>query len=224
MEIRNFARVEDVLPTPDLVAVQRRSYDQFVQADAHPKSRKNVGLEAIFREMFPIESYDGKLRLEYICYELGRPRYSPHDCRRLRLTYGRPLRARLRFVKPDGAIQEDVYLGDMPIMIGGGEFIVNGAQRVIVAQLHRSPGGDFQEDTRSSEKRLHSCRIIPERGSWIEIDVSRKDVLNIRVDQSGRFPVTVFLRAISAEYSTNADILRAFYETTYEDIPQRGGA
>src|SRR5208283_2906701 len=95
---------------------------------------------------------------------------------------------------------------------------------VIVAQLHRSPGVDFQEDTRTTEKRLHSCRIIPERGSWIEIDVSRKDVLYIRVDQSGRFPITCFIRALSPEFSTNADIIRRFYETEFEEIPQRGGA
>ena len=223
-KVRNYGRVQDAVPVPNLVDVQRASYVRFLQESLPAKSRKDIGLEAIFREMFPIKSYDGKLSLEYVCYELGRPRYSPENCRRLRMTYGRPLRARLRLVKPDSAIQEDVYLGDMPIMVGGGEIIINGAQRVIVAQLHRSPGVDFQEDTRSTEKRLHSCRIIPERGSWIEIDVSRKDVLNIRVDQSGRFPVTGFVRALSPEFSTNADIIRRFYETEYEEIPQRGGA
>ena len=224
MLIRQFARVPETVAVPDLVEVQTRSYRRFLQETSAPKSRKNVGLEALFREMFPIKSYDGTLSLEYICYDLGRARYSEEDCRRLRLTYGRPLRARLRLNKPNGAIQEDVYLGDIPIMIGGGEFIVNGAQRVIVAQLHRSPGVDFQEDTRTTEKRLHSCRIIPERGSWIEIDVSRKDVLYIRVDQSGRFPITCFIRALSPDFSTNADIIRQFYETEFEEIPARGGA
>ena len=223
MQIRNYARIDDVLPVPDLTEVQIRPFARFLQEDALPKKRKNLGLEAIFQEMFPITSSDGSLSLRYICYELGRPRYSIEDCRRLRMTYGRPLRVRLRLDKPEGAIQEDVYLGDMPIMIGGGEFIINGAQRVIVAQLHRSPGVDFQEDTRTTEKRLHSCRIIPERGSWIELDVSRKDVLFIRVDQSGRFPVTCFIRALGEEYSTPADIIKLFYETGYEDIPSRGG-
>ena len=224
METRDFSRTQDVIPIPDLVLVQTRSYARFVQEPTHPKKRKRVGLEAIFRETFPIESYDGKLKLEYVCYDLGRPRYTVADCRRLRMTYGRPLRARLRLVKPDSAVQEDVYLGYMPIMIGGGEFIVNGAQRVIVAQLHRSPGVDFQEDTRTTEKRLHSCRIIPERGSWIELDVSRKDILFIRVDQSGRFPVTCFIRALSGEFSTDADIIKQFYDTKLMDVPQRGGA
>jgi DNA-directed RNA polymerase subunit beta len=224
MQIRDYSRVEDALPVPNLVDVQTRSFERFIQSETHSKSRKSQGLEGIFNEMMPIESYDGTMTLEYICYELGRPRYSLEDCRKLRLTYGRPLRARLRLTKPDGAVQEDVYLGDMPIMVGGGEFVVNGAQRVIVAQLHRSPGVDFQVDTRSTEKRLHSCRIIPERGSWIEIDVSRKDVLHIRVDQSGRFPITCFLRAVSSEFGGDADIIKLFYETGYEDIPKRGGA
>ena len=224
METQNYSRISEVIPVPNLVEIQTRSYARFLQESAHPKGRKNVGLEALFREIFPIKSYDGKLALDYICYELGRPRYSPEDCCRLRLTYGRPLRARLRLVRPEQAVQEDVYLGDIPIMLGGGEFIVNGAHRVIVAQLHRSPGVDFQEDTRTTEKRLHSCRIIPERGSWIEIDVSRKDVLFIRVDQSGRFPITTFIRALSPDYSTNADIIRQFFETEFEEIPQRGGA
>jgi DNA-directed RNA polymerase subunit beta len=224
MQIHDFSRVKGVIPVPDLVEVQTRSYARFLQESAPAKGRKSVGLEALFREMFPIKSYDGRLSLEYICYELGRPRYSPENCRRLRLTYGRPLRARLRLVRPDGAVQEDVYLGDVPIMLGGGEFVVNGAQRVIVAQLHRSPGVDFQEDTRTTEKRLHSCRIIPERGSWIEIDVSRKEVLYIRVDQSGRFPITTFIRALAPEFSQTADIIRRFYDTEFEEIPQRGGA
>jgi len=224
MQTRDYARISDALPVPSLVEVQVNSYARFLQAEVPPKRRKNVGLEAIFREMFPIKSYDGTLSIEYVCYELGRSRYSCEDCRHLRMTYGRPLRARLRLVKPDSAIQEDVYLGDMPIMVGGGEFIINGAERVIVAQLHRSPGVDFQEDTRSSEKRLHSCRIIPERGSWIELDVNRKESLNIRVDQSGRFPITCFVRALSPEYSTNADLINLFYPTEFEEIPQRGGA
>jgi len=222
MEIRNFGRIQNSLPVPDLVRLQTNSYDRFLQADVPAQKRKNEGLEAVFREMFPIKGYDGKLSLEYISYDLGKPRYSPEDCLRLKLTYGRPLRVRLRLIK-DHPVQEDVYLGDFPIMMGGGEFIVNGAERVIVAQLHRSPGVDFQEDTKSSEKRLYSCRIIPERGSWIEIDVNRKDVVSIRVDQSGRFPVTCFVRALSPEYSTNADIIRLFYDTEYLEVPRRGG-
>ena len=223
MEIRYYGKIQDYMEVPDLVQLQTRSYERFLQADLAPNRRRNEGLEAILREMFPIKGYDGKMSLEYVNYELGGPRYTPEDCVNLRLTYGRPLRVRLRLVK-DQPIEESVYLGDLPIMLGGGEFIINGAERVIVAQLHRSPGVDFQEDTKSTEKRLYSCRIIPERGSWIEIDISRKDIVSIRVDQSGRFPVTGFVRALSPEYSTNADIIRLFYETEYLDVPKRGGA
>ena len=222
METRNFAKNRDQVRIPSLVAVQTESYGRFLQADATPRSRKAHGLEAILREMFPIISYDGRISLEYMGYELGRPRYTPADCRRLRLTYGRPWRVRLRLVK-EQPVQEDVYLGDLPIMMGGGEFLVNGAERVIVSQLHRSPGVDFQEDTRSLERRLHSCRIIPERGSWIEMDVSRKDVLSIRVDQSGRFPATIFLRAMSQDYSTDTKTIKLFYDTEWAEVPKRGG-
>ncbi len=124
------------------------------------------------------------ISLEYIKYELGKPRYDPDECRQLRLTYGRPFRVWLRLRKAEGEpVEEEVYLGDMPIMIGGGEFIINGAERVVVRQLHRSPGVDFVVE-READKDLHSCRIIPERGCWIEINVTKKDTLGVRIDQS----------------------------------------
>jgi len=212
MEIRDYSRVGDATQVPDLVEIQTQSYRAFLQVDVPPRQRQLRGLEVILRETFPIQSYDGTLSLEYLYYELGRPRYAPHECRRLRLTYGYPFKIRCRLDKPQ-PVEEDVYLGELPIMIGGGEFIINGAERVIVSQLHRSPGVDFNQTVHASGKRLHTCRIIPERGSWIEIAVSKKDVLNVRIDQSGRFPATTLLRAMSADYSTNGDILRTFYET-----------
>ncbi|MCS6897692.1 MAG: DNA-directed RNA polymerase subunit beta, partial [Nitrospira sp.] len=148
--------------------------------------------------------------MEYLRYELGRPRYDPDECRKLRLTYGRPFRVWLRLVK-DQPVEEEVYLGDMPIMIGGGEFIINGAERVVVSQLHRSPGVDFTAETDGSDRKMHSCRIIPERGSWIEIKVSKRDTLQIRIDQTGKFSAMTLLRAMDPKYSTNADILRALH-------------
>jgi len=213
MEIRNYGRVGDTLPVPNLTALQRESYGRFLQDDVLPSRRKNEGLEAILRETFPIKSYDGTMSLEYLRYELGRPRYTAEDCRRLRLTYGRPLKIVARLDKPSGAVEEDVYLGEMPIMMGGGEFIINGAERVIVTQLHRSPGVDFRQEVHATGKRLHACRIIPERGSWFEITVSKKDALHVRIDQSGKFAATTLLRAMSEKYSTNADILRLFHDT-----------
>ncbi len=162
-------------------------------------SRKDQGIESVLREIFPIESYDKNLRLEYVRYELGKPRYEPHECRQLRLTYGRPFRVWLRLTKEE-PIEEEVYLGDMPIMLGGGEFIINGAERVVVSQLHRSPGVDFVSDTDVTERKLHSCRIIPERGSWIELNISKKDTLTVRIDQSGKFSAMTLLRAMDAKY------------------------
>ena len=153
----------------------------------------------MLREIFPIESYDKSLRLEYLRYELGKPRYEPDECRQLRLTYGRPFKVWLRLTK-EQPIEEEVYLGDMPIMLGGGEFIINGAERVVVSQLHRSPGVDFVDGNGGGgERRLHSCRIIPERGSWIELNVTRKESLAVRIDQSGKFSAMMLLRAMDPQ-------------------------
>ncbi len=208
-----FGRVTEVQPVPNLVELQTRAYADFLQDDVPYGERRNVGLEAILREIFPIKSFNGELSLEYVGYELGRPRYTPDECRRLRLTYGAPFKVRVRLDKED-AIEEEVYLGEIPHMLGGGEFIINGAERVIVTQLHRSPGVDFSVAIQTGERKLHSCWIIPERGSWIELNVSKKDILQVRIDQSGKFPCTSLLRALSDEYTSDADILRTFYRTT----------
>ncbi|MGB2801511.1 MAG: DNA-directed RNA polymerase subunit beta, partial [Phycisphaerae bacterium] len=167
------------------------------------------------REVFPITSYDGSLRLDYVSYRLGRPRYTPDQCRALRLTYGRPFRITVRLSGQayEAPIEEEVYVGELPIMMGGGEFIINGAERVIVSQLHRSPGVDFSMTLEAGDRRLHSCRIIPERGSWIEINVSKKDVLQMRIDQSTKIPVTAFLRAMDPKYADTEALIRLFYET-----------
>ncbi|MHC4117510.1 MAG: DNA-directed RNA polymerase subunit beta [Planctomycetota bacterium] len=213
--IRNFGRTQDAVETPDLVAVQREGYGHFLQKDVAPTKRKCVGLEAIFQETFPIESYDKKMVLEYLYYELENPHYTPMQCRQLRLTYGYPLKiwCRLRSKEGEDLAEQAMYLGEMPVMIGGGEFIVNGAVRVIVSQLHRSPGVDFLIESKEGDRVLHGGRVIPERGSWIEISVTNKDQLVVRIDQSSKIPATVFLRAMSPEYSTTQDILRLFYET-----------
>src|SRR5947209_17588203 len=211
-QIRNFGRFGDAVEVPNLTDVQTRSYDRFLQLEAATEKRTPTGLEGVLREIFPIESYDKTLSLQYIKYELGKPRYGPDECRQLRVTYGRPFRVWLRLNK-EQPVEEEVYLGDMPIMIGGGEFIINGAERVVVSQLHRSPGVDFVVETEASERKLHSCRIIPERGSWIEINVTKKDTLGVRIDQSGKFSAMTLLRAMDPTYSTDADILKAFFPT-----------
>jgi len=212
-DVRNFGKMGDVLPVPPLTSIQTDSYARFLQADVPPGQRKNEGLEGLLREVFPIESYDGNMLLEYISYELGTPRYTPDECRQLRLTYGMPFRVRVRLVRKDAdAIVEDsIYLGELPVMMGGGEFIINGAERVIVSQLHRSPGVDFLKQQAEGDRALHACRIIPERGSWIEIFVTKRDVLAVRIDQSAKMAATTFLRAMDSAYGTNEALVKAFY-------------
>ncbi|HET6326312.1 MAG TPA: DNA-directed RNA polymerase subunit beta [Planctomycetaceae bacterium] len=210
--IRSLGIVRGDFEIADLTRIQTESYARFLQLERGPRERKSQGLEEILREVFPIESYDGQYRLEYLRYELGKPRYTPTECRQLRLTYGRPFRVWLRLVK-EQPIEEEVYLGDMPIMLGGGEFIINGAERVVVSQLHRSPGVDFVLSSEPGERKNYSCRIIPERGSWIELVVSKKETLGVRIDQSGKFSAMTLLRAMSSEFSTDSALIRLFYET-----------
>jgi len=213
--VRDFSRFGDAMAVPDLICIQTRSYEQLLQATTAPHERQAQGLEALLREVFPIESYDGNLKLEYLSYDLDPPRYTPDECRELGLTYGMPFRIRVRLRRKDReeVQEESIYLGDIPIMMGGGEFIVNGSERVIVSQLHRSPGVDFVKESAEGDRALHACRIIPERGSWIEINVTRKDVLAIRIDQSSKIPATTFLRAMDEKFGTDEALVRAFYDT-----------
>jgi DNA-directed RNA polymerase subunit beta len=212
-EIRDFSKRGDALPIPNLIDVQIESYQRFLQKEIEPAKRKNEGLQALLREVFPIESYDGNLRLEYISYELSEPRYTTDECRALRLTFGMPFRIQVRFVRKDRdeVMEDSIYLGEIPIMIGGGEFIINGAERVIVNQLHRSPGVDFLVEVQEGDRPLHGCRVIPERGSWIECSVTKKDALAVRIDQSSKIPATTFLRALDKKLGTSEAIIREFY-------------
>jgi DNA-directed RNA polymerase subunit beta len=232
--VRDFSKRGDAIPVPDLTEVQSKAYDRFLQQDVDPSARTGeAGLESLLREVFPIESYDGTMRLEYLYYKLDEARYTPRECKDLRLTYGMPFRVAVRLVRDDvdEVPQEEIYLGEIPIMLGGGEFIVNGAERVIVCQLHRSPGVDFGIVSSIGDRPLHSARIIPERGSWIELEVTKKDVLTMRIDQSTKIAATTFLRALwdpSVEdeatkeaggppLSSTDAILEAFYDV--EEIP-----
>jgi DNA-directed RNA polymerase subunit beta len=213
--VRNFGKVHDAIDVSDLVTIQKDSYEHFLQRDVAPTRRKNFGIEALFREIFPIHNYDKSMYLEYRYYELESPRYIANECRQLRLTYGYPLKVccRLRSKDDEDLAEQTIYLGEMPVMIGGGEFIINGAERVIVSQLHRSPGVDFLIESKEGDRILHGGRIIPERGSWIEIGVTHKDVLVVRIDQSIKIPATVFLRAIDPAFGTTEQIIRSFYST-----------
>ena len=212
-KVRNFGTIAGEFALSDLTQIQTESYARFLQLEADPRHRLDYGIEGILKEIFPIESYDGQHRLEYVRYELGKPRYTPTECKQLRMTYGRPFRVWLRLMKEQPA-EEEVYLGDMPIMLGGGEFIINGAERVVVSQLHRSPGVDFVSASEPGEKKTFSCRIIPERGSWIELNISKRETLGVRIDQSGKFAATTLLRAMNPELSTDAALVKLFYTVT----------
>jgi len=212
--VRDFSKRGDALSIPNLVRVQQVAYERFLQQEA-PDGKKDphMGLEGLLREVFPIVSYDGNMQLEYLYYRLDEPRYTSDECRELRLTYGLPFRVAVRLVRKDVAEipEEEIYLGEVPILMGGGEFIINGAERVIVNQLHRSPGVDFSIASLEADRPLHSARVIPERGSWIELEVSKKDVLQMRIDQSTKIPATTFLRALDEGFSTTDTLLQTFY-------------
>ena len=228
--VRDFSKLGDAVEVPDLTELQARAYEKFLQQDVPADKREPVGLEGLLREVFPIVSYDEKIRIEYHKYHLEKPRYTPLECRELRLTYGLPLRVTVRLIMEgrEEDVTEDIYLGDIPVMLGGGEFIVNGAMRVIVSQLHRSPGIDFSIAQTLHDRPLHSAKIVPERGSWIELEVTKKDVLGMKIDQSAKIAATTFLRAlwnplaegegreVVPPFSTTDRILESFYDV--EDV------
>ena len=219
---RSYRKHREILEVPNLIELQLKSYEDFLQLNVPAINRTNKGLQGIIQEIFPIPNYDGTIIMKYLGYELGKPRYSPDECRKLKLTYGSPFRMRVKLEFTDNRkpIEEEVYLGEIPLMIGGGEFIIHGADRVIVSQLHRSPGVDFSVESDGGEKHLHSCWIIPERGSWIDVAVTKKDTLVIQIDKSGKFPVTIFIRAWGEQFATDEAILKLFYHR--EKISLRG--
>ncbi|RMH56182.1 MAG: DNA-directed RNA polymerase subunit beta [Candidatus Hydrogenedentota bacterium] len=212
----SFAKLEPSVELPDLVEVQRRSYDWFLQLDVDPDKRKDQGLESVFREIFPIaDTYEKNLILEYVGYSLGEPKYSEFECSERDQTYAAPLKIKVRLInRLTGEIREqDVYMGDIPLMTSRGTFIINGAERVIVNQIHRSPGVVFDHDegkTHPAGKRLYSGKVLPYRGSWIEMEYEVGEILNVRLDRKRKIPVTTFLRVLGLE--TNEAILRHFYK------------
>ena len=232
IRIRDYSKRGDALRVPDLTRVQQDAYKRFLQLDVDPEKRsKLIGLESLLREIFEmdappgakthikgIKSYDGSMRLEYTHYILEEPRYTPDECRELRLTFGRPFKVGVKFIREttNEVTTEEIYLGEVPILMGGGEFIVNGAERAIVSQLHRSPGVDFSIASSYGDRPLHSARIIPERGSWIELEVNKKDQLAMRIDQSTKLAATTFLRALddhdNPRFSSTDQLLELFYE------------
>ncbi|MBL8529027.1 MAG: DNA-directed RNA polymerase subunit beta [Burkholderiales bacterium] len=237
---KSFAKRASVLPVPFLLATQIDSFSAFLQAETPPDTRKNAGLQAAFTSIFPISSHSGNARLDFVSYALGTPPFDVKECQQRGLTFASPLRARVRLTIMDREAskptvkevkEQEVYMGEIPLMTSTGSFIINGTERVIVSQLHRSPGVFFEHDrgkTHSSGKLLFSARVIPYRGSWLDFEFDPKDYLYFRVDRRRKMPVTTLLKAIG--YTPEA-ILKEFFvfdtfhfargEMEFEIVPER---
>ncbi len=209
----HFGKIKEVIAPPNLIELQTNSYREFLQTDTPPSRRKNMGLQAVFTEVFPIESYDGKCILDFHSYEIGEPKHDWLECLREGITYGAPLHVTFLLKEEKNAKEEKVFMGELPLMTPQGTFVINGAERVIVSQLHRSPGLAFEASQHPNGKTLHSFRIIPDRGSWYEAQFDTSDLLYVYLDRKKRrrkFLTTTFFRALG--YGTDADILKLFYD------------
>ena len=173
-----FQEKKEVIDLPNLIEVQIKSYNEFLQFDKLPHERENVGLQEVFNEVFPIKSYDEKTILEYLSYSLSIPKYTPEECIRRGITYNVTLKVKLRLTDETGIKEEEVYMGTIPIMTQNGTFIINGAERVIVSQLHRSPGISFESERHPKGTMLYSFRIIPYAGSWLEGAFDLNDLIH----------------------------------------------
>ena len=219
---RSYSKTPAV-PITNLISVQKESYEQFLQANVPAADRKSIGLQAVFKSVFPIKDFSNKAELQFVAYELEQPKYDVEECRERGMTYQAPLKVTVRLVvwevdpesgkrKPYDMKESDVYFGEIPLMTENGTFIVNGTERVIVSQLHRSPGIFFDENpskTGGSGKMIFSARIIPNRGSWIDFEFDTKDILYVRIDRRRKLPATTLLRALG--YGTE-DLLNHFYQ------------
>jgi DNA-directed RNA polymerase subunit beta len=247
----NFGKIKEIVVPPNMIELQTNSYAEFLQADASPKKRnKQAGLESVFQEVFPIDSYDGKCKLAYDSYEVGAPKIDWLECLREGLTYGAPLYVTFLLKEENkSAKEEKVFMGELPLMTPQGTFVINGAERVVVSQLHRSPGIAFEATQHPNGKMLHSFRVIPDRGSWYEAQFDTSDLLYVYLDRKKRrrkFLTTTFFRALSfldveggigkgkdngeKTRGTDEEILKLFYEIEeltvkeaekLEDLPNR---
>jgi len=228
LPVLSFAKLDQGMPMPHLLDIQTRAFASLLQPDGKGAERADVGLERVFKDVFPIQDVNGNYSLEFVKYGLGEPKYAVEECIERDMTYSVPLKATLQLVvmeevgettktkRPKNIIEKEVYLGELPILTPLGTFVINGAERVIVSQLHRSPGVVFEESIHPNGQRLFSARIIPFRGSWVEFTIDIHDVIFVHIDKKKKFPATALLRAFG--YGTNADILTLFYATKEIDI------
>ena len=221
---KSFGRIPEAVQMPNLIEVQRSSYEQFLQRETRAPQRKEEGVEAVFKSVFPIKDFNERAVLEYVTYEFEEPKYDVEECVQRDMTYAAPLKVKLRLIvfetdEETGARsvkdikEQDVYMGDIPLMTEKGTFIVNGTQRVIVSQMHRSPGVFFDHDkgkTHASGKLLFAARVIPYRGSWLDFEFDAKDIVYVRIDRRRKLPATTFLMALGMD---GEEILSTFYKT-----------
>ncbi|MCC6333267.1 MAG: DNA-directed RNA polymerase subunit beta [Myxococcales bacterium] len=235
---KSFAKINKVIEIPNLINIQKQSYEKFLQADVAPEKREDVGLQAVFKSVFPIRDFNETSSLEFVSYNLEKPKYDVDECRQRGMTFAAPIKVVVRLVVWDkdeetGAQsirdvkEQEVYFGEIPLMTENGTFIINGTERVVVSQLHRSPGAFFDHDkgkSHSSGKLLYNARVIPSRGSWLDFEFDHKDLLYVRIDRRRKLPVTVLIRALGAvpdaakknplEFrGTTEEILNYFYAT-----------
>src|SRR5690349_18659363 len=221
----SFGKLEQGMEMPHLLDIQTQAFEALLQTDAAAHEREDVGLERVFKDLFPITDVHENFSLEFVRYSLGEPKYTVEECIERDMTYSAPLKATLQLVineevngvkRPRNIIEKEVYLGELPLLTPLGTFVINGAERVIVSQLHRSPGVVFEESTHPNGQRLISSRIIPFRGSWVEFTVDIHDVVYVHIDKKKKFPATALLRAFG--YGSNSDILRLFFAVRDLDL------
>src|SRR6202050_5647896 len=220
---KNLGRVHRIIEVPNLIDIQKSSYDKFLQSTIPQSERHEIGLQAVFRSVFPIKDFNGTSELVFVSYNLEKPKYDVEECRQRGMTYAAPIKVTTQLMiydTRDGGErivrdikEQEVYFGEIPLMTDTGTFIINGTERVVVSQLHRSPGVFFDHDkgkTHSSGKLLYSARVIPYRGSWLDFEFDPKDIIFVRIDRRRKMHATVLLRALG--YSTQ-DLLNYFYST-----------
>src|SRR6476619_2501786 len=209
----HFGKLKEAIEPPNLIELQINSYNEFFQKDLEPSRRKSVGLQAVFREFFPFFGFEEKSSLDFVSYELGEPKMSAIECQREGQTYSAPLYVTFRYKDEKSTKEEKVYMGEIPLMTPQGTFVINGAERVVVSQLHRSPGICFETQQHLNGRWLFGFRIIPDRGTWLEVQFDNNDLLYVYLDRRRRrrkFLITTLLRAIG--YSSDIDLLNLFYE------------
>src|SRR4051812_48137745 len=221
---KNFAKITKIIDIPNLIDIQKQSYEKFLQKDTALDQREDVGLQGVFKSVFPIKDFSETSSLEFVSYNLEKPKYDVDECRQRGMTFAAPIKVVIRLVVWDvneetgsqsirDVKEQEVYFGEIPLMTENGTFIINGTERVVVSQLHRSPGVFFDHDkgkTHSSGKLLYSARVIPYRGSWLDFEFDAKDILHVRIDRRRKLHATVLLRALG--YSSE-EILNYFYAT-----------